>query len=96
MDGLRPGGISILWAVFALTLIIRGIAHNAAPVRYLGLALFLVTSFKVFFYDLNSLDQFYRIIAFILLGALLLAGSFVYLKYREKFTTKLPAEEEAK
>ncbi len=39
----------------------------------------------MFFVDLASLDQFYRIIAFILLGILVLCGAFLYLKYRQTF-----------
>jgi uncharacterized membrane protein len=91
MDGLRPGGISILWSIFALSLILRGIAKNETSVRYLGLALFAIVSGKVFFVDLARLDQFYRIVAFVILGVMLLAGSFVYLKYRDKFTLESPA-----
>jgi len=85
-EGLRAGGVSILWAVFALSLILRGIAKNVVALRYLGLALFTIVSFKVFFVDLARLDQFWRIVAFGVLGILLMTGSFVYLKYREKFT----------
>jgi uncharacterized membrane protein len=84
-DGLRAGGVSIVWALFALALILRGIAKNVSSLRYVGLGLFAIVSAKVFFNDLATLDQFWRIIAFIVLGVLLLAGSFVYLKYREKF-----------
>jgi uncharacterized membrane protein len=91
-DGLRSGGVSILWALFALALVGRGIARNVAVLRYLGLGLFAVVSWKVFFVDLDQLDQFYRIIAFVILGGLLIAGSFVYLKYREKFATAGAAE----
>ncbi len=86
-EGLRAGGVSILWALFALTLVSRGIAHNAVSLRYLGLALFAIVSGKVFFVDLARLDQLWRIVAFVILGILLLAGSFVYLKYRETFAT---------
>lgn len=88
VEGLRPGGVSILWSLFALGLIVRGIAKNIRTLRYLGLALFAIVAWKVFFIDLSRLDQFYRIIAFILLGILVLCGSFVYLKYRETFATK--------
>ena len=41
---------------------------------------------KVFLVDLATLDSFYRIIAFIVLGIVVLAGSFVYLKFRDSFT----------
>jgi uncharacterized membrane protein len=46
-----------------------------------------VVGFKVFLSDLASLDQFYRIIAFILLGVLTLSGAFLYLKYRQTFAS---------
>ncbi|MFM7108528.1 MAG: DUF2339 domain-containing protein [Planctomycetaceae bacterium] len=83
--GLRAGGVSIVWALFALALVLAGIARNLWPLRWAGLALFAVVSAKVFLHDLASLDQFWRIVAFVILGLLLLAGSFVYLRFRETF-----------
>jgi uncharacterized membrane protein len=88
LPGMQSGGVSILWSLFALALIFRGIARRAAAVRYLGLALFAIVTWKVFFVDLAQLDQFYRIVAFILLGVLTLVGSFAYLKYRDQFITE--------
>lgn len=85
-EGFRAGGVSILWTLFALALLIRGIARNARSLRYLGLALFAIVAWKVFFVDLARLDDFYRIVAFIILGVLVLSGSFLYLRYRETFT----------
>ncbi|MCA9230889.1 MAG: DUF2339 domain-containing protein [Planctomycetales bacterium] len=94
VEGLRPGGISILWSLFALALILRGIGKNLRVLRYLGLALFAIVAWKVFFVDLSRLDQFYRIVAFVLLGILLLCGSFVYLKYQDSFAVKSQSKEE--
>ncbi len=82
VPGLRPGGVSILWSVFALALILPGIWNDYRALRYAGLALFAVVAWKVLFSDLTDLLQVYRIVAFILLGLLVLSGSFVYLKYR--------------
>lgn len=93
--GMRAGGVSILWSVFAFCWLLRGIWRNVRPLRYAGLALFAIVIVKVFFHDLAELDQFYRIIAFIVLGIVVLAGSFIYLKYRETFAVKsleLPQE----
>jgi uncharacterized membrane protein len=92
---MRPGGVSILWAVFAFCWLLRGIWRNVRPLRFTGLILFGIVIVKVFFRDLAELDQFYRIIAFIVLGIIVLAGSFIYLKYRETFAvkpTELPQE----
>ncbi len=93
MDGLRYGGISILWSLFALGLILRGIGKRIQELRYLGLGLFVIVAWKVFFVDLSELDQFFRIIAFIVLGVLTLSGSFIYLKFQDRFTL-LPTDEE--
>jgi uncharacterized membrane protein len=88
VPALRAGGISILWSIFALGLILAGIRRDRSALRYVGLGLFTVVGFKVFFADLASLDQFYRIIAFILLGVLVLCGAFLYLKYRQAFESR--------
>ena len=88
VPGLRAGSVSILWSLFAFTWLLRGIWKNHRALRYAGLTLFGIVVLKVFFRDLAELDQFYRIIAFILLGVIVLAGSFVYLKYRETFALK--------
>jgi uncharacterized membrane protein len=77
-----------LWSLFALGMIITGIAKNNRELRYLGLGLIAVVTWKIFFNDLARLDQLYRIIAFILLGVLILSGSFVYLKFRHVFATE--------
>ncbi len=85
VEGLRSGGISILWSIFALSLLLSGIKKNLRPLRLVGLALFTIVAVKVFFVDLAKLGQIYRIVAFILLGVLVLCGSFLYLKYRSEF-----------
>ena len=86
VPGLRAGGISALWSLFALSLVLAGIRKQLSPLRWIGLALFTIVTWKIFFVDLNQLNQIYRIIAFILLGVLILSGSFVYLRHRESFT----------
>ncbi len=96
VPNLRPGGISILWTLFALGLILGGIRLEDRDTRYVGLGLFTVVAFKVFLVDLASLDPFYRIVAFLLLGLLLLCGAFIYVRYRQSFASwQSKAEEEA-
>jgi uncharacterized membrane protein len=87
LPGFQAGGVSILWAIFALSWLVRGIWMNAAPARWAGLVLFGIVTFKVFFSDLSQLDQVLRSVAFLVLGLLLLAGSFLYLRHRETFAT---------
>ena len=89
VEKLRSGGVSILWSLFALAFLVRGISKDVKPLRYVGLALFAVVTWKVFFIDLAKLDQLYRIVAFIVLGVLVLCGSFLYLRSRQTFATKV-------
>ena len=93
VPALRAGAISILWSLFALGLIVGGIHKNAGELRLTGLGLFTVVSFKIFFSDLAHLDQFYRIVAFILLGILILSGAFLYLKYQQTFASATASED---
>jgi uncharacterized membrane protein len=91
---LRPGGVSILWSLFAIGVLLTGIIKDVRPLRYIALGLFAIVAWKVFFSDLAHLTQIYRIVAFIILGIVVLSGSFIYLKYRQTFVTKtLPPEE---
>ncbi|MDF1656678.1 MAG: DUF2339 domain-containing protein [Verrucomicrobiales bacterium] len=85
LPNFRMGGLSIFWSVFGLALLLTGISRSKAIMRGLGLILMGVVIVKVFFVDLAGLDQLYRIIAFIVLGIVILLGSFLYLKYRHRF-----------
>lgn len=88
IPGLRAGGVSILWSIFALSLLLFGIVKHLRNARYVGLLLFTVVAVKVFFFDLATLDEIYRIVAFILLAILVMCGSFLYLKFRDSFATE--------
>lgn len=98
LPDFRMGGLSIFWAVFALSLLLAGISKSRAALRGIGLILFSGVILKVFIIDLAGLDQLFRIIAFIILGLVILFGSFFYLKYRHRFLTNSTdqPEEDAK
>ncbi|MCX6997503.1 MAG: DUF2339 domain-containing protein [Kiritimatiellaeota bacterium] len=86
------GGITLLWAVYALTLLSFGLLRTVRGLRYAGLALFAVVVAKVFLSDLANLDPLYRIIAFIVLGVILLIAALIYLKFRQRFQSAPPPE----
>lgn len=92
VPGLRSGGVSILWSIFALSLVFAGIRRQVPAFRLTGLALFALVAWKVFFIDLARLEQIYRIVAFIVLGMLALGGAFFYMRYQQTFMGK-PADE---
>ena len=70
--------LSILWTAYASALLFLGIQKKSGLLRWQSLALFGLTVGKVFLYDLGFLDRGYRIFSFFVLGAVLLAVSFLY------------------
>ena len=73
--------LSGLWTVYAAILIVVGIVKQQRWLRLGGLVLLAVPVLKLFLYDAFELDQGYRVVAFIGLGALLVAGGFLYQRY---------------
>jgi len=80
-DFARDMTYSIAWAVFALVLLVVGIAKRARASRYAGLGLLGVTILKLFFHDLAQLDQLYRIGAFVAVAAIAMLASFAYQRF---------------
>ena len=66
------------WMAYGAMLMIIGFLRRSSFVRWQALILIAATTIKVFVYDVSQLDRGYRIVSFIVLGALLLAISFVY------------------
>jgi uncharacterized membrane protein len=73
--------LSLLWLVYALSLLVAGIWKKSAIVRWQALILLGVVIGKVFIFDLSFLERFYRIISFIFLGLALLVISFYYQRF---------------
>jgi uncharacterized membrane protein len=80
--------LSVIWAVYGAGLLTAGSVWRVRLLRLLGLLLLSLTTFKVFFVDLSSLDRVYRIVSFIVLGAILLAVSYLYQKSRQPGTAE--------
>jgi uncharacterized membrane protein len=72
--------LSVVWGLYASGLLIAGQVRRLLILRVMGLALLSLTILKAFFWDLSSLDRIYRIISFIMLGAILLVVSYFYQK----------------
>jgi uncharacterized membrane protein len=77
----RDMSYSIAWSLFAFALLLIGMKQKIGGVRYAGLALLLVTLAKLFLHDLGSLDQLYRIGAFIGVALILIVASFLYQRF---------------
>jgi uncharacterized membrane protein len=72
---------SIAWALFAFALLLIGMKQKSGAVRYAGLGLLLITLVKLFLHDLGSLNQLYRIGAFIGVALILIIASFLYQRF---------------
>jgi uncharacterized membrane protein len=73
--------LSVVWALYAIIMIIVGMVKKSARIRWGALALFGVVILKVFLIDLAGLGTLYRIISFIALGVILLITAFLYYQY---------------
>jgi uncharacterized membrane protein len=69
---------SAIWLVYGAILMATGFWKRSSFVRWQALILIALTTVKVFLYDVSQLGGSYRIVSFIVLGAVLLAISFVY------------------
>jgi uncharacterized membrane protein len=76
--------LSIIWMLYAGAMLAFGHLRRNRLLRVMALLLLGLTTLKVFFWDLSSLDRIYRIISFIVLGLILLAVSYVYQKSQQR------------
>jgi uncharacterized membrane protein len=82
----RQGGlaVSVLWTVFATGLLSAGLGMRNRPLFWAAYALFALTAGKVVLVDLATLPTLYRMLSFLALGVLLLAGAWLNLRFRER------------
>ena len=74
--------LSAFWSVTGLAALTVGLLRDVRRLRFGGLALLVLALLKVFVYDLQSLDSIYRVLSFVAIGLLLLAGAFAYQRLR--------------
>lgn len=75
-------GLSVAWATFGAVLFGSGLRSDARLFRLQGLAVFGVTTVKVFLFDTQGLDTVARTISFLVLGSLLLVASYAYARWQ--------------
>jgi len=80
---MRAGMVTVSWGLEGMLIILLAMAVNERSFRLTGLVLLLVCVGKVLLMDAWGLAPRDRYITFIILGAALLAVSFLYSKYRD-------------
>lgn len=75
-------GYPILWGVGSFLLMLVGMKYKQRVLRIVSLSLFTVVLLKLFLFDIKGASEAGKIVAFILLGILLLVISFMYQKLK--------------
>ena len=76
-------GFPIAWGIFSFVFLIIGIRQQWKNLRIIALSLLGLTIVKLFIYDIKNVSETGKILAFILLGVLILIISFVYQKIKK-------------
>jgi uncharacterized membrane protein len=74
----RRFSYSLIWLIYGAALMMFGFRKRSAFVRWQALVLIAFTVGKVFLFDVSELQQGYRILSFIALGAVLMGISYIY------------------
>lgn len=85
---------SIAWALFALALLVAGIAKKQTAARYAAIGLLSVTVLKLFLHDLARLGQLYRIGAFLGVAVIAILASFAYQRFFSTGVSEKAARDE--
>ncbi|MGA3126380.1 MAG: DUF2339 domain-containing protein [Candidatus Korobacteraceae bacterium] len=75
---LRNFSYSALFMLYGAGLMWLGFVRKSALLRWQAILLIAATVIKVFLFDASALDRGWRVLSFIILGALLLAVSYAY------------------
>jgi uncharacterized membrane protein len=82
-DATRAGraaqmAVTLVWGVYAGSLVFVGFWRRWRPLRLAGLGLFGVSAVKLVLVDLTHVKDVYRIISFLALGLLMVGASYLY------------------
>ncbi len=70
--------LSIVWSLYAVVTLILGFRLRTRTVRLAALALLALTAVKLVLIDMAHVEQLYRIVSFVVLGAIMFAASYLY------------------
>lgn len=84
--GFQWSGITVtlLWLLTAVVLFVLGVRRKSNPLRMTGITLMGVTLLKLLVLDSLTFSTIQKVIAYLVLGVLLLLVSFFYQKFRKQ------------
>lgn len=85
--------LPIIWAVLACVFIYFGLRKEVHELNKIGFTLLAITILKLYAYDVWQMDNVSRIIAFIILGIILLLSSFTFQRLKKIIKNLVDAKE---
>ena len=87
--------MSLAWALYGVALLALGVKKGILGLRWASLGLLVITTFKVFLYDIGHLSDLYRVFSLVGLAVSLLLISIGYQRYvfTKDAGLEAPAEE---
>ena len=82
---LRGGFVTIMWSAIASAFLSVGIVRRIRATRHVGLGLLAASVVKLLLFDTSTLATPGRVGVFAAVGVLLIAGAFLYLKFKSRF-----------
>ena len=92
---LRGGFVTITWSVAASAFLAVGIVRRVKASRLVGLGVLALSVVKLLLVDTASLATPGRVGVFAAVGVLLIAGAFLYLKFKPLFEAESVTEEKS-
>ncbi|WP_027378425.1 DUF2339 domain-containing protein [Chryseobacterium daeguense] len=86
--------LPIIWAILASIFIYKGLKSDNAEYNKIGFVLIAVMILKLYTYDVWEMDNVSRIIAFIILGIILLLSSFLFQRLKNIIRNLVEKKEE--
>jgi uncharacterized membrane protein len=84
--------LSLVWSLYATAALTLGFRLRVRPLRLCALALFGVTAVKLAIVDIAHVQQIYRIISFVVLGALMIGASYLYHRIERRLSAEVGAK----
>jgi uncharacterized membrane protein len=82
--------LSVVWALFAVGVLLVGFRFRSRPLRWLALAAFALTLGKVVFVDTQALTGFYRVTAYLVLAMVMGGAAWAYQKVKRALMVPSP------
>jgi uncharacterized membrane protein len=82
--------LSLVWGVYAAVLLALGFWRRRFGLRMAALALFGATALKLVLLDMIGVKQVYRIVSFLVLGALMVGAAYAYHRVERRLSKSAP------